>query len=149
VIEERKAVLEKEIFRPLGERIAHNFARLVGEDFRVSLDDGLLLDVRARTARDEFEPVTVNPLSYGTREQLSFLLRLAVAESLSENGLKLMVLDDSFVNSDDARFAALMNIIREKAGAIQFLIFSCKETEYGRETGDAVVIDLAGALRRE
>jgi uncharacterized protein YhaN len=83
--------------------------------------------------------VSPKDLSHGTKEQLSFLFRLVLAEVLSGSEPQLMVLDDSFVNSDPQRFAGLIELIRAYAGKIQFLVFSCNEAGYfDIEKGDSL-----------
>jgi len=58
-------------------------------------------------------------LSVGTREQLSTLYRLSLAEYLGTT----LVLDDQLVQSDDTRMDWFRTILVEKARAFQIIVF--------------------------
>jgi uncharacterized protein YhaN len=65
-------------------------------------------------------------LSVGTREQLSTLYRLSLAEYLGTN----LVLDDQLVQSDDTRMDWFRALLAEKARAFQIIVFTCRPTDY-------------------
>lgn len=68
----------------------------------------------------------VSSLSVGTREQLSTVFRLALAEELGT----ALVLDDQLTQSDTERMGWLGNYIREVAGKIQVIVLTCRPDEY-------------------
>ncbi len=96
-------------------------------------------------------------LSVGTREQLSTVLRLCLAERLGAP----MLLDDQLVQSDGARMARLAALIREKAAVTQIVVLTCRPTDYldatalpddgvmARDSADGAVraIDLSRVIR--
>src|SRR5262249_14926919 len=67
-----------------------------------------------------------NRLSVGTREQLSTLYRLSLAEYLGTT----LVLDDQLVQSDDTRMDWFRALLAEKARAFQIVVFTCRPGDY-------------------
>lgn len=65
-------------------------------------------------------------LSVGTREQLSTLYRLALAEYLQAT----VVLDDQLVQSDDSRMDWFRALLNEKAHIFQIVVFTCRPSDY-------------------
>ena len=96
-------------------------------------------------------------LSVGTRDQLSTLYRLCLAERLES----ALVLDDQLVQSDVARLDWFRALLREKARAFQIVILTCRPTDYvsaealaplgspHRDVDDGIVrtVDLGRAVR--
>lgn len=98
-------------------------------------------------------------ISVGTREQLSTLYRLALAEYLRT----VIVLDDQLVQSDSTRMDWFRKLLTEKAQLFQIVVFTCRPGDYllanafvpkGKavhaDTKDGLIraIDLGRALRR-
>ena len=98
-------------------------------------------------------------ISVGTREQLSALYRLALAEYLGST----IVLDDQLVQSDDNRMDWFRALLAEKARNFQIVVFTCRPGDYLAKSalvpeGSAVhadtdggfvrAVDLGRALRR-
>ena len=61
-------------------------------------------------------------ISVGTREQLSTLYRLSLAEYLST----AIILDDQLVQSDDSRMDWFRGLLAEKAHSFQIVVFTCR-----------------------
>jgi len=88
-------------------------------------------------------------ISVGTREQLSTLYRLSLAEYLRST----IVLDDQLVQSDDDRMEWFRALLVEKAPSFQILVFTCRPTDYlGSvalvQDGNAAHVDCDGGLIR-
>ncbi len=98
-------------------------------------------------------------ISVGTREQLSTLYRLSLAEYLCTT----VVLDDQLVQSDNARMDWFRALLTEKAHSFQIVVFTCRPGDYlaangivskgkaafkDTEGGFVRAIDLRRALRR-
>ncbi len=67
-------------------------------------------------------------LSKGTVDQIYLALRLALVESISENGESIpMLLDDPFANYDDKRLGLTMRLIQGIAEKNQVILFTCRE----------------------
>jgi hypothetical protein len=91
----------------------------------------------------------VDEISVGTREQLSTLYRLSLAEYLHST----IVLDDQLVHSDDGRMGWFRALMVEKAPCFQILVFTCRPTDYlGSvplvQDGNAAHADHDGGLMR-
>jgi DNA repair exonuclease SbcCD ATPase subunit len=65
-------------------------------------------------------------ISVGTREQLSTLYRLSLAEYLRT----VIVLDDQLVQSDDSRMGWFRNLLYEKARSFQIVVVTCRPGDY-------------------
>ena len=98
-------------------------------------------------------------ISVGTREQLSTLYRLCLAEHLGST----IVLDDQLVQSDDNRMDWFRALLAEKARTFQILVFTCRPADYlarnalvpkgtalhaDRDGGFVRAVDLGRAIRR-
>ena len=65
-------------------------------------------------------------ISVGTREQLSTLYRLCLAEYLQT----MIVLDDQLVQSDETRMDWFRSLLTEKARSFQIVVFTCRPADY-------------------
>jgi DNA repair exonuclease SbcCD ATPase subunit len=130
LIEEERDRAQQEVFRPLQDRVHRSFTALVGERYRVGIDNDLNLEISGRTGSGEYQAGVEEVLSFGTREQLSFLFRLAIAAQLSRKEPAVMVLDDSFVNTDLHRLPLLLDMLMKRDAEMQFLVFTCRPGDY-------------------
>ncbi len=75
------------------------------------------------------QPLSVQVLSRGTREQLFVSLRLALVAAYARRGIHLpMILDDVFVNYDAGRTRTACSVLRDFAKqGHQLLVFTCHE----------------------
>jgi hypothetical protein len=98
-------------------------------------------------------------ISVGTREQLSTLYRLSLAEYLNT----AIVLDDQLVQSDDSRMDWFRGLLAEKAHTFQIVVLTCRPSDYlpanafvpqgsavhaDTDGGFIRAVDLGRALRR-
>jgi uncharacterized protein YhaN len=98
-------------------------------------------------------------ISVGTREQLSTLYRLSLAEYLRTT----IVLDDQLVQSDESRMDWFRGLLGEKARHFQIVVFTCRPSDYlptdalvpegsavhaDTDGGFIRAVDLGRALRR-
>jgi DNA repair exonuclease SbcCD ATPase subunit len=65
-------------------------------------------------------------ISVGTREQLSTLYRLSLAEYLQT----VVVLDDQLVQSDESRMDWFRALLKEKGRGFQIVVFTCRPRDY-------------------
>ena len=99
-------------------------------------------------------------MSVGTREQLSTLYRLSLAEYLQT----VVVLDDQLVQSDETRMDWFRALLKEKSRIFQIIVFTCRPRDYLEKTamvskgkslfvdtgeGFTRAVDLGRALRQE
>jgi hypothetical protein len=109
--------------RALGDPIARRFAELTDRRYG-SLALGPDLETHSISAAGEGRPVSA--LSVGTRDQLSTIFRLSLAEQLQST----VMLDDQLTQSDAIRMSWLRDLIRELASNIQILVFTCRPADY-------------------
>lgn len=69
--------------------------------------------------------------SFGTREQLALIARLAYADLLREAGQPAMIiLDDGLVHTDDTRLQRMKRVLFDAAQRHQVLIFTCHQERW-------------------
>ncbi len=67
-------------------------------------------------------------LSKGTVDQLYLALRLAMVQSMSENGESIpLLLDDPFANYDDHRLERALELLARLSAQNQVILFTCRE----------------------
>jgi uncharacterized protein YhaN len=75
--------------------------------------------------------VAIDEISFGTKEQLTFLCRLSLAELLTESTERLtVVLDDNLVHSDQTRMTRICEMLEQASETIQIVIFTCHPERY-------------------
>jgi AAA domain len=102
---------------------------------------------------------SIERMSVGTREQLSTLYRLSLAEYLRST----VVLDDQLVQSDVTRMDWFRALLGEKARVFQIIVFTCRPSDYlqasaivpkgkavhkDTDGGSIRAVDLARAVQR-
>ena len=125
----RETLLEAEqeegvhLGRVLGGPIIQRFSDLTdGRYGTLALGPDLETDTISVAGEGRF----VAALSVGTRDQLSMIFRLTLAEQLRST----VVLDDQLTQSDAQRMVWLRNLIRQTAAKIQILVFTCRPADY-------------------
>jgi DNA repair exonuclease SbcCD ATPase subunit len=109
--------------RALGDPIARRFAELTDRRYG-SVALGPDLETHTIMAAGDARPVS--SLSVGTRDQLSTIFRLSLAEQLQS----AVMLDDQLTQSDAERMLWLRDLIRQLAENIQILVFTCRPADY-------------------
>lgn len=74
----------------------------------------------------EGQPRDIDQISLGTREQLSTLVRLTLAERLGS----FLVLDDQLIQSDAPRMNWFRERLAEASQHIQIIVITCRPTDY-------------------
>jgi DNA repair exonuclease SbcCD ATPase subunit len=125
----RETLLEAEqqegvhLGRVLGGPILQRFSDLTAGGYG-KLALGPDLETDTITVAGEGRPL--GALSVGTRDQLSIIFRLTLAEQLRST----VVLDDQLTQSDGERLVWLRSFIKEIAKNIQIVVFTCRPTDY-------------------
>ncbi|MCB2011835.1 MAG: hypothetical protein KDF64_14765 [Geminicoccaceae bacterium] len=90
-------------------------------------DDFSLSEIRRSEQPEAFET-----LSIGTREQLSIMVRLALAELLLEQDGEAppVILDDALVYADEERFDRMKTLLARAGRSLQILILTCRPRDY-------------------
>ncbi|MFC1736642.1 ATP-binding protein [Candidatus Hydrogenedentota bacterium] len=84
----------------------------------------------SRSLDQETRMVHVDELSAGTKDQVFFAVRVAVAEFLSQGKRFPLILDDPFINCDDERLQNCAKAIEELPGVPQVILFSHDERNH-------------------
>lgn len=139
--EERKRVTEA-VGEPVRERIQRWVSYLLQDDSEVVVDeDGTPSVIRTPAGQE----VPYPDQSFGTREQVSILYRLAVADLVAgEAGTGVcLMLDDPFGHTDRGRRARMLEILAAEADrrGHQILVFTCRPEDF---EGVGVHVPVAG-----
>lgn len=132
----KRHALTQRLQEPLQKHLNH-YLQLLFPHASLSVDENLIPShlIRPATrgdARDDYDA-----LSFGAREQMGLISRLAYADLLKEAGRPtLIILDDALVHSDEQRLAQMKRILFDAAQRHQILLFSC-HPENWRDLGVA------------
>jgi uncharacterized protein YhaN len=129
---DRREAARRAYVGPLENSIARLGRFVFGTDFAVTLD----ADLRIESRTLENRTVPFGDLSGGTREQLSLLTRLAVAQAVSEDGGVPLILDDALGYSDPDRLSAMGAVLSHAGRGLQLIILTCMPERY-RHVADA------------
>ncbi|MBQ3225563.1 MAG: AAA family ATPase [Clostridia bacterium] len=118
----------KEDFAPvLNERVGEILSELTDgrySELKISDDYKVMLKEKSRT-----EPVSAEHLSNGTYDVLYLALRLGIAKVIFPDGIPFIMLDDSFLQLDDARAQRAANYLKTQADAEQIFYFTCHSSQ--------------------
>ncbi|MGS2742463.1 AAA family ATPase [Halomonas sp. LS-001] len=129
---ERQAVT-RQLQAPLQKHLNH-YLRLIFPGATLSVDDNLLPQALIRpdaqnTQRDE--QGELEALSFGAREQMGLISRLAYADLLREAGRPtLIILDDALVHCDHQRLEQMKRMLFDAAERHQILLFTCHPSHW-------------------
>ncbi|NOG31423.1 hypothetical protein HLB35_05945 [Halomonas sp. TBZ9] len=124
---ERQAVTRK-LQAPLQKHLNH-YLQLIFPGATLSVDDNLLPQalIRPQSSNHQAEEYgELEALSFGAREQMGLVSRLAYADLLAEAGRPtLIILDDALVHCDRERLEQMKRILFDAAERHQILLFTC------------------------
>lgn len=121
----RQAVMAR-LQRPLRQRLQH-YLELLFPGAQLEVTASLAPATLSRPGgAGAQQTATVEALSFGAREQLGLISRLAYADLLREAGRPtLLILDDALVHSDDKRLAQMKRVLFDASQRHQVLLFTC------------------------
>ncbi|AKT40000.1 AAA family ATPase [Chondromyces crocatus] len=128
LVEEAYAEAQRRYLTPVVNEVARYLVHLrPGTEIRMTQD--LRLDkVTRRGIQEDFDQ-----LSGGTREQLSVIVRIALARVFARDRRPLpLLLDDTLGWTDDTRFLTMVKILRDAAKELQVLILTCHGARFER-----------------
>lgn len=123
--------LQKDVVAPLQEKVSERFSFLTSGFYSgVAFDSSFKPNGIATSA---VSGISLEDLSFGTREQLSLLTRICLAELLySSSGRQIVILDDNLVHTDEHRMSAVCNLMEEAAETVQIIVFTCHPERYSK-----------------
>ncbi len=136
MLESRRHDLTKRLRAPLQKHLDH-YLRLLFAQATLDIGEDLAPGRLTRTGHRGAESGAVGELSFGAREQMGVISRLAYADLLKEAGRPtLIILDDALVHSDDSRLERMKRAIFDAARRHQVLLFTCHAAQW-RDMGVA------------
>lgn len=124
-LRDKRHALTQRLQAPLQAHLNH-YLGLLFPGARIALDDSLSPGPLTRDSAGGSESGEVDALSFGAREQMGVIARLAYADLLKEAGKPtLIILDDALVHSDDARLERMKRVLFDAAQRHQVLLFTC------------------------
>lgn len=121
----KRQALTRRLQAPL-QRHLNRYLQLLFPQASVSVDDNLVPQTLLRIGQGQEERGDFNALSFGAREQMGLISRLAYADLLQEAGRPtLIILDDALVHSDAQRIGQMKRILFDAAQRHQILLFTC------------------------
>ncbi|MGM0774399.1 MAG: AAA family ATPase, partial [Pseudomonadota bacterium] len=121
LLTEKRQALTRRLQAPLQKHLDH-YLSLLFPQATLEVDEHLRPGTFTRGA----ELGQINELSFGAREQMGLISRLAYADLLREAGRPtLVILDDTLVHSDTDRLEDMKRILFDAANRHQILLFTC------------------------
>ena len=104
----------------------NHYLQLLFPQAHLEIDETLSPGPLTRIGPAGAESGAFEALSFGAREQMGVINRLAYADLLREAGRPtLIILDDALVHSDEERLAAMKRILFDAGTRHQILLFTC------------------------
>lgn len=136
LLRDKRQALTRRLQEPLQRHINH-YLQLLFPQASLTVDDDLIPRELVRTTNGSEERGDFEALSFGAREQMGLISRLAYADLLKEAGRPtLIILDDALVHSDKERLVQMKRILFDAAQRHQILLFTC-HPENWRDLGVA------------
>lgn len=142
LLQTQRQALTRQLQAPL-QRHLQRYVRLLFPGASLSVNEQLVPELLLRPGRgggdgrsgEEYS--RFEALSFGAREQMGLISRLAYADLLHEAGRPtLLMLDDALVHSDGERLEAMKRVLFDAAERHQILLFSC-HPQHWRDLGVA------------
>ncbi|WP_282099045.1 AAA family ATPase [Thauera aromatica] len=128
LLRDQRRALTRRLQAPLQKHL-NRYLQLLFPHACVDIDDNLVPGPLTRPLAGTgggVETGDFEALSFGAREQMGVLSRLAYADLLAEAGRPtLVILDDALVHSDAGRLAQMKRVLFDAATRHQILLFTC------------------------
>lgn len=125
LLRDKRAALTRKLQAPLQKHL-NRYLQLLFPHASLEIDENLSPGPLTRTGSNGTESGAFEALSFGAREQMGVISRLAYADLLKEAGRPtLIILDDALVHSDEARLAQMKRLLFDAATRHQILLFTC------------------------
>ncbi|WP_291991435.1 AAA family ATPase [Candidatus Accumulibacter sp. ACC007] len=125
LLRDKRRVLTSKLQAPLQKHL-NRYLQLLFAQASLEIDENLGPGPLTRVGSSGSESGAFASLSFGAREQMGVISRLAYADLLREAGRPtLIILDDALVHSDDERLAQMKRVLFDAATRHQILLFTC------------------------
>lgn len=125
LLKEHRQAVTRRLQAPLQKHLNH-YLKLLFPGAELSVDEDLKPDTLIRGPSGREERGDLEALSFGAREQMGLISRLAYADLLQDAGRPtLIILDDALVHCDQARREQMKRILYDASQRHQILLFTC------------------------
>ncbi len=125
LLRDKRAVLTRKLQAPLQKHL-NRYLQLLFPHATLEIDENLSPGPLTRPGSNGTETGLFEDLSFGAREQMGVISRLAYADLLKEAGRPtLIILDDALVHTDEARLGQMKRLLFDAATRHQILLFTC------------------------
>ena len=125
LLRDKRALLTRKLQAPLQKHL-NRYLQLLFPHASLGIDENLTPGPLARSGSNGAETSLFEELSFGAREQIGVISRLAYADLLKEaDRPTLIILDDALVHSDETRLAQMKRLLFDAATRHQILFFTC------------------------
>ncbi len=125
LLRDKRAILTRKLQAPLQKHL-NRYLQLLFPHASLEIDENLSPGPLTRPGGNGPETGMFEELSFGAREQMGVISRLAYADLLKEAGRPtLVILDDALVHSDETRLAQMKRLLFDAATRHQILLFTC------------------------
>jgi hypothetical protein len=136
LLKTHRSALTRRLQAPLQKHL-DRYLQLLFPHANLDIDDQLVPGALTRAGVSGAESGGFEEFSFGAREQMGVISRLAYADLLREAGRPtLIILDDALVHSDDERLARMKRVLFDAATRHQILMFTCHPDNW-RDLGAA------------
>lgn len=142
-LRECRVEARKKYLAPLREEVEELLDRFFGAE-EVRIEFGEKFDIQ-RLNRSSDGGFRFDQLSAGAKEQLSVLVRLAMARLMARERPHPVFLDDALADTDPDRFKAIARILRTVSNEMQIVMMTCHRDRY-RDLG-VPVMDIKTLMR--
>lgn len=137
LLKDQRVALTRKLQAPLQKHLNH-YLQLLFPQAYLAIDETLSPGLLTRNGPAGPESGAFNALSFGAREQMGVISRLAYADMLREAGRPtLIILDDALVHSDEERLGLMKRVLFDAGTRHQILLFTCHPMSW-RDVGVAI-----------
>lgn len=130
LLRDKRRALTQRLQAPLQKHL-NRYLQLLFPAACLDIDENLSPGSLTRVGSNGSELGDFEDLSFGAREQMGIISRLAYAGLLREAGRPtLIILDDALVHSDEERLAQMKRVLFDAATRHQILLFTCHPTKW-------------------
>jgi uncharacterized protein YhaN len=125
LLKDQRGALTRKLQAPLQKHLNH-YLQLLFAQAKLAIDENLTPGALTRHGPAGPESGAFDALSFGSREQMGVISRLAYADLLREAGRPtLIILDDALVHSDEERLGLMKRVLFDAGTRHQILLFTC------------------------
>lgn len=125
LLDSKRAAMTKRLQAPLQKHI-QRYLQLLFPKATLDIGEDLVPGLLTRVGGRGPESGQFSEMSFGAREQMGVISRLAYADLLKEGGRPtLIIMDDALVHSDPQRLEQMQRVVFDASQRHQILVFTC------------------------